>query len=418
MQQLKWLYPGMGIKRWISLCVVGLLLVGSGFLMAVLGLTQSPVHRGWLAAGAAVLCAGIYIVITGVYRMMKSVLSVVLPTQYENQLVELMYRQRQLERGPKVVAIGGGTGLSTLLAGLKKHTSNITALVTVADDGGSSGRLREAFDMPPPGDIRNCLVALADAEPLMRELFQYRFEDGSELRGHTFGNLFITAMMRVMGDFEAAVRESSRILNVRGRVLPSSVRPVLLVAELADGRRLSGETNISKAGAPIKRLTLDAPTACEAPAEVIKSLTSADAIILGPGSLYTSVLPNLLVPGIRETIQQSHVPVIYACNVMTQYSETEGYTAADHLDAIIAHTQPGFVQYCIVNTAAVPASLLTRYRQERAHPVRVDHERLRSQGCDVIEGPVISTTNYVRHDADHLAKLILSLVTTKIKLKR
>ena len=411
MGQLKWLYPGMRIKRWIFLCTLGLLLVGSGSVTAGLGLTRQPMHRGWLAIGALVLCIGIALMISGMRRMVKSLVEVFLPTARENQLVEMVYRQRQLERGPKVVVIGGGTGLATLLAGLKQHTSNLTAIVTVADDGGSSGRLRAAFDMPPPGDIRNCLVALADAEPLMRDLFQYRFEEGSELRGHNFGNLFITAMMRVTGDFEAAIRESSRVLAIRGRVIPSTSKPVQLAADLADGRRVSGESNISKAGSRITRLWLE-PQTCEPSAEALDALAQADAIILGPGSLYTSIIPNLLVRGMRGALETSRALKIYICNVMTQYSETDGYSASDHLEAIIAHTAPGLIEYCIVNRAPVPPALLARYREEKAAPVVVDHERLQRLGCQVVEQPVISTQNYVRHNSEQLAKIIVELAAT------
>ncbi|MDO8693719.1 MAG: YvcK family protein [Sheuella sp.] len=408
---LKWLYPGMRVKRWIFLCVVGLLLVASGSVMAGLGLTKTPVHRGWLLSGACILALGIGFMISGMRRMVRSLIGVFLPTQREDQLVDLLYRQRQLEKGPKVVVIGGGTGLSTLLTGLKQYTSNLTAIVTVADDGGSSGRLRTAFDMPPPGDIRNCLVALADAEPLMRELFQYRFDEGSELHGHNFGNLFIAAMMRVTGDFETAIRESSRVLAIRGRVTPSTVQPVQLHARLADGRQVVGETNISKAGARIAQLWLE-PAGCMPSGDALTALAEADAIVLGPGSLYTSILPNLLVDGIREGVQASRGIKIYICNVMTQHSETDGYTAADHLQALISHTAERLVDYCIVNTAPVPQALLARYREEQAVPVVVDTDALERLGCRVIGQSVISTQNYVRHDSNRLAKLIAELASS------
>lgn len=410
MVQLKWLYPGMRVKRWIFLCALGLLLVGSGSIMAGLGVRHVPVHRPWLVAGAFILCLGTALMISGMRRMVKSLVEVLLPTQREHQLVEMVYRQRQLERGHKLVVIGGGTGLSTLLTGLKQHTSNLTAIVTVADDGGSSGRLRAAFDMPPPGDIRNCLVALADVEPLMRDLFQYRFEQGSELQGHNFGNLFIAAMMRITGDFETAIRESSRVLAIRGRVVPSTSRPVQLMATLEGGRQVAGETNISKAGSRIKRLWLE-PETCEPSADALEALAQADAVVLGPGSLYTSIIPNLLVRGIRQALQLSRAIKIYICNVMTQYSETEGYSAADHLEALMTQAAVKPIDYCIVNTAPVPPELLARYRAENAVPVVVDHERLRQLGCGVIERPVISTQNYVRHNPEQLAKIIVELVS-------
>jgi uncharacterized cofD-like protein len=402
MLQLKWLYPGMRIKRWIFLCAVGMLCIGLGSYTAGLG-------GGWIAGGILIMCAGVGLMISGMRRMMRSILQVLLPEQSQDQLVEMVYRQRQLERGPKLVAIGGGTGLSTLLMGLKQHTSNITALVTVGDDGGSSGRLRTALRMPPPGDIRNCLVALAGAEPLMRELFQYRFESGEELHGHNFGNLFIAAMMQVTGDFETAVRESSRVLNIRGRVLPSCNQQVSLVAQMADGRELTGETQIGGAGVRVERLRIE-PKNCVASSAVLESIKEADGIILGPGSLYTSILPNLLVQGVTDAIQRSLAPKIYVCNVMTQSSETDGYTAADHVDALVRHTAAQLIDYAIVNTAAVPQSLLQRYKEQQAHPVEVDYDRIRALGAEIVDAPVISTTDYVRHDAEQLGKLIISII--------
>ena len=411
MGQLKWLLPGMRVKRWIFLCALGLLLVGGGPIVAGQGLAKQPLREAWVVVGAVMLILGIALMISGMRRMVKSFVEVFLPTARENELVELVYRQRQLERGPKLVVIGGGTGLSTLLVGLKQHTSNLSAIVTVADDGGSSGRLRAAFDMPPPGDIRNCLVALADAEPLMRNLFQYRFDGGTELQGHNFGNLFIAAMMRVTGDFETAIRESSRVLAIRGRVIPSTSQPVQLVAALEDGRHVAGESAISKAGMRIARIWLE-PATCDPSPNALDALAQADAIILGPGSLYTSIIPNLLVRGILEALQASRAIKVYICNVMTQYSETDRYSAADHVEAIAAHSADRLINYCIVNTAPVPTALLARYREQAATPVIIDRDRLRRLGCELIERPVISTQDYVRHDPEQLAKIIVELVKT------
>lgn len=412
MVQLKWFYPGMRVKRWILLCALGLLAVGSGAVMAGLGLTQRPVHQGWLLAGALILIVGIALMISGMRRMVKSLVSVFLPTPREHQLVEMVYRQRQLERGPRVVVIGGGTGLSTLLTGLKQQTSNITAIVTVSDDGGSSGRLRTAFDMPPPGDIRNCLVAMADSEPLMRDLFQYRFEESSELHGHSFGNLFIAAMTQITGDFETAIRESSRVLAIRGRVIPSTAKPVQLVAQLENGEQVNGETKISKAGSRIRRIWLE-PSDGEPSADALLAISQADAIVLGPGSLYTSIIPNILVRGMPEALAASAALKMFICNVMTQFSESDGYSAADHLEALAAHSRAGLIDCCIVNTAPVPPSLLARYREEHAVPVRVDHDRLRAMGCAVIGRAVISAQNYVRHDSDQLAKIVMELIAAE-----
>ncbi len=403
MRRLKWLYPGMKVKRWISLCALGLIMVGAGSVKAL-------AHEGSLVTigGVTIWLVGVGLVITGMKKMVKSLITVFIP-QRETDLVEIVYRQRQLERGPKIVVIGGGTGLSVLLHGLKEYTSHLSAVVTVADDGGSSGRLREDFDMPAPGDIRNCLVALADAEPLMRQLFQYRFDESSALKGHSFGNLFITAMTRITGDFEAAVRESSKVLAIRGRVIPSTCAPVRLIAQHADGTLTYGESRIGATARPIQKVMLDPPD-CAPTREALEALRDADAIILGPGSLYTSVIPNLLVPGVIDIIQRSKALTMYVCNVMTQSRETDRYVASDHVQAILNHTAPDFLDLCVVNTARVPETLLAKYRSEGAFPVEADSEQIRSLGPAVVEEAIINTDDYVRHDPNRLAKLIVELI--------
>jgi len=410
MRRLKWLYPGMKIKRWIFTSGTGVLLVAIGSIVWMLkGFTGSRI------IGIFVVVLGSLIVIYGMKRMLKSFVAVFLP-QREKELVDIMYHYRQLEKGPKVVAIGGGTGLSTILHGLKEYTSNITAIVTVADDGGSSGRLREQFDILPPGDIRNCLVALADAEPLMQELFQFRFGDESELKGHSFGNLFITAMCKVTGDFEKAIKESSKVLAIRGSVIPSTFEKVKLVAEYQNGQKATGETKIVKQNAPIKRVYLD-PLHCKASKESFEAIGEADIIILGPGSLYTSIIPNLLVDGIAEKIAESKAQKVYICNVMTQAGETDNYTAFDHMNALIAHTRPDIINYCVVNTGKVPKELLKKYEEESAYPVVADSDKITENGYNVIEGDVVNIQNYVRHDAKKLSKIIIDL-TLKTKGKK
>ncbi len=400
----------MKIKRWIFTSGTGVLLVAIGSIVWMLkGFTGSRI------IGISVVVLGSLIVIYGMKRMLKSFVAVFLP-QREKELVDIMYHYRQLEKGPKVVVIGGGTGLSTILHGLKEHTSNITAIVTVADDGGSSGRLREQFDILPPGDIRNCLVALADAEPLMQELFQFRFGDESELKGHSFGNLFITAMCKVTGDFEKAIKESSKVLAIRGSVIPSTFEKVKLVAEYQNGQKATGETKIAKQNAPIKRVYLD-PLHCKASKESFEAIGEADIIILGPGSLYTSVIPNLLVDGIAEKIAESKAQKVYICNVMTQAGETDNYTAFDHLNALITHTRPDILSYCIVNIGKVPKELLKKYEEEGAYPVVADSDKIIENGYNVIEGDVVNAQNHVRHDAKKLSKVIIDL-TLKTKGKK
>ncbi len=354
------------------------------------------------------LVLGLASLVFGVGLMVRSLLEVVSPSHAQD-LVELVFQQRYLEKGPKIVVIGGGTGLSTLLHGLKPYTTNLTAIVTVADDGGSSGRLRQEFDMLPPGDIRNCLVALADTEPLMQRLFQYRFAEDSALHGHNFGNLFITAMTKITGDFERAVRASSKVLAIRGRVVPSTNMKVRLAAEHDDGSVTLGETKISQSQVPIRRIYLE-PTGCLPTADAIAAIQDANAIVLGPGSLYTSIIPNLLVDGMVGAIVTSKALKIYVCNVMTQSRETAGFRASDHVRALVAHSNPGILQLCIVNTEPVPPTLLERYRQEEAFPVEPDVERIRALGYQVVADNIISTEDYVRHDPDKVAKIIVQLI--------
>jgi len=313
---------------------------------------------------------------------------------------------------PRVVALGGGTGLSTLLRGLKRHTGSITAIVTVTDDGGSSGRLRAEMGVLPPGDIRNCLVALADAEPLMKQLFDYRFNSGGPLSGHNFGNLFIAAMSEIMGDFELAVKESSRVLLVRGEVLPATLDDCILGALLSDGREVLGETLVGTSTSRIDRVFLR-PAGPKPLPEALRAISEADAIVLGPGSLYTSVMPNLLVDGMADAIASSKAVKIYVCNVMTEPGETQGYAAQDHLAAIFRHAGPDVVDWIIINDAPISDGMMRKYSHEGAEPVGWDRKVLESMGVRVVEGPVASQTELVRHDPDAIAQEVMALVARK-----
>jgi uncharacterized cofD-like protein len=410
LKAFKWLYPGMWVKRWIMLSVFGIIMISMGFVMVLL--EQAPKNKTF---AAFIIIAGILGVVTGIKRIIKSLVMAVFP-QGNNELVDKLYQKRVLERGPRIVVIGGGTGLSTMLHGLKQYTSNITAIVTVADDGGSSGRLRKDLDILPPGDIRNCLVALADAEPLMGKLFQLRFDEGGELGGHSFGNLFIAAMTKVTGDFDAAIKESSKVLAIRGSVVPSTLEKAVLVARHTDGSETIGESSIPKANKPIKSVYLR-PGDCKPTEEAIEAIRKADAVVLGPGSLYTSIMPNLLVGNIYRELAASRAVKVYVCNVMTQKGETDSYKASDHIRAIIEHTAPGVVGYCIVNTARIPAEMLKKYRTEDSYPVTADSENIRKLKVKAIEAHIISTKNYVRHDATRLSKIIIDLVSSLKKSK-
>lgn len=351
---------------------------------------------------------GTFLFLTGFRRMVRSILAVMLP-QNEGPIVEVVYQKRHLQKGPRIVAIGGGTGLSVLLRGLKNYTSNLTAIVTVSDDGGSSGRLRGELGILPPGDTRNCLVALADTESLMEKLINYRFDQGKGLAGHSLGNLLLAALTDITGGFDKAVKEIGKVLALRGRVLPSTLDNVVLCAELEDGTIVEGETRISSSRGRIRKVFLKPPDVAPLK-EAIEAIEQADAVVLGPGSLYTSVLPNLLVRGLREALERTKAPIFYVCNVMTQPGETTGYTAYDHLKALVDHCGPGLVDYVVVNVAPIPRKLLARYREQGAYPVRVNRAALARQGVKVMEERLIDKSNLIRHDPDKLARCIIRQV--------
>lgn len=317
-----------------------------------------------------------------------------------------------IAKGPKIVVIGGGTGLSTMLRGLKSYSSNLTAIVTVADDGGGSGILRQDLGMLPPGDIRNCILALADTEPLMEKLLQYRFTDGM-LKGQSFGNLFLAAMDGISGSFEEAVKKMSDVLAVTGRVLPVTLQDVKLCAELEDGYIVEGESRIGKHNSfhkgKIKSVYLE-PLLIKPLQEAIDAILDADMIVLGPGSLYTSIIPNLLVPGIVDAIRKSNAIKTYVCNVMTQPGETENYSVWDHVKAIEKHSCKGLIEYCIVNSAQIPEELKKKYNEDGATAVKVDAEVLERQGIKVLyDDFVCINNNYIRHDTKRLSKTIMTL---------
>ncbi|AFY49488.1 hypothetical protein Nos7524_3707 [Nostoc sp. PCC 7524] len=420
-QWFKWLSPGLSIKRWLLISV-------GGVLLAILGLAiwvkLTPIFwmlelvRGFLGAiayilpnyvsGPLVILFGLLLLLWGQTRTVGSITQVLRPDA-EEELIDVLLAHRRLYRGPKIVVIGGGTGLSTLLRGLKTYSANITAIVTVADDGGSSGRLRQEFGVLPPGDIRNCLAALADEEKLLTELFQYRFRAGDGLTGHSFGNLFLTAMSDITGDLERAVAASSKVLAVRGQVLPATLSDVRLWAELADGRRIEGESNIPKAGGTIVNIGCIPANPPALPA-AIKAIKEADYIIIGPGSLYTSIIPNLLVTEIADAIAASEAPRIYVCNIMTQPGETQGYSVADHIRAVdVACGQRQLFDAVLVHKKSPSAQSLIRYAQQNSHPVFLDREAVSQLGRRIVLANVMyeDETGFVRHNPQKLAKVLL-----------
>ncbi|MFT4415283.1 gluconeogenesis factor YvcK family protein [Fredinandcohnia humi] len=311
---------------------------------------------------------------------------------------------------PKIVIIGGGTGLSVLLRGLKYQPVDITAIVTVADDGGSSGRLRDEMDIPPPGDIRNVLAALSDVEPLIEDLFQHRFAGGNGLSGHSLGNLILAAMTTITGDFVHAIGEMSKVLKVRGKVLPAANKSVVLHAEMEDGTVVSGESKIPYSGKKIKRVFLS-PEAIEPLSETIRSIREADLIVIGPGSLYTSILPNLLVPKIGEEVCNAKAKKIYICNVMTQAGETLNFTASDHVQALYEHMGRPFIDTILVNDEEVPDRIKEKYAKELAKPVYYDTERLSDLGLSIIHDKIIQYDDgVIRHDTNKVASLLYDLI--------
>ena len=408
---LKWFYPGIKVKRWMFASLFGVLVVGIG---AVFSVYPHPFVRTF---GTVIILCGVVFIVLGMGKMTVSLLTLFLP-QRERDIVNILYQRRYLDRGPKVVTIGGGHGLSHLLLGLKEYTGNLTAIVTVADSGGSSGRLREEFNIVAPGDIRNCLVALADAPALMGQLFQYRFEEGAGLKGHNFGNLFLTAMVQITnGDFQKAVEESSKVLAIRGKVIPSTIRNVHLVAEYVDGSRTEGEAKIPRRDVAIKKLYLN-PEDAEPTPEALAAIAEADIIILGPGSLYTSIIPNLIIKGMPDAIAQSPAYKIYVCNVMTQPGETDGFNASDHIRVLVDHSNAEVIDACILNNTVAPEHALNRYLKEHSYPVVADVERIKNMGYKVVATDLLGVNDYVRHDSKKLTQILIKLIESQRVIKR
>ncbi len=420
----KWFYPGIKLKRWIFLLLLGLSFVIIGLLLVfnrqLLGYIQINIDT-WVEVidlprqfvinflGILYLIGGIILVIFSLKKMFDRI------SQKNEKLVDDLYQKEVLQKGSRVVALGGGTGLSTLLRGLKLKTSNITAIVTVADDGGSSGKLRDELGMPPPGDIRNCLVALADTEPLMEELFQYRFSNEGHLVGHSFGNLFIASMSEVLDDFEEAIKESSKVLAIRGQVLPATSENVQLGAIYKDNSKQIGESLIPVAGKEIDKVFLE-PSNCKPSQRALESIKKADIIVLGPGSLYTSLLPNLLIDEIQQEIKNSSAVKVFICNVMTQPGETSNFTAADHLKAIYRHTGDNIFDWIIVNKKQISGKSVRRYEEEGAFPVKIDYEELKKLNVKIKEEDLLAKNKdntYLRHDPEKLANVVLNLLKGK-----
>ncbi|MGE0200449.1 MAG: uridine diphosphate-N-acetylglucosamine-binding protein YvcK [Candidatus Melainabacteria bacterium] len=408
-----WLQPGLSVKRWMGLLVVGAFLASVGTALVldlhpiastIRFLEAIAVHVPSATSGSILIIIGLLFLYIGGRSISTTFMGLIDAGGPNSDLFEAIYRQKKLSRGPRIVAIGGGTGLSTLLRGIKRYTSNITAVVTVGDDGGSSGRLRVEQGIIPPGDIRNCIAALSDEERMITELFQYRFKSGQGLEGHSFGNLFLTAMCHVTGDMISAIKESSTVLNIRGRVLPSTLDNVKLAAEMEDGTVVEGESLIPQAKGKIMALRCT-PSCPKALPEVIEAIREADLILLGPGSLYTSVIPNLLIREIAIAVSQSNAPKLYIANIMTQPGETDGFAVGDHVKTILDHAMvPNVVNAVLVNNH-LPDALVRKYADAGYKPVPLDTEHCQALGVQVVQQPLVDRDEHelIRHSPMQLA---------------
>ncbi len=413
---LRWLRPGLGVKRWLFLLAVGVGALSLGFASILRALYPLPTLFYYLTGQflprplriAGFLTVGGGALLAGLWGLNRSLLEPFVAGSLSS-LPKALYDFRRRERGPKVVVIGGGHGQATLLRGLKAYTTNLTAIVTVADDGGSSGRLRRELGILPPGDFRNCITALADDESLVTQLFQYRFGGDASLSGHSFGNLLISAMAEITGSFESALEASSRVLAIQGRVLPSTLRAITLCADVQHGNgspvRVCGESRIPQPGSRVLRVMLD-PESPPAYPQAVQAILEADLIVLGPGSLYTSLLPNLMVPQIAQALRNAEAPKVYVCNVATQVGETDGYTARDHWEALLHHVGPGLVSAVMVN-AHIPAEVVL---PEGVNWVRDD---LDGEEVPVLRADLVDESVGWRHDSDKLAQAVLGLIPAK-----
>jgi uncharacterized cofD-like protein len=410
---LRWLTPGLQIKRWLLLLMAAelVLVLGVGYALKELYRTATLPHQFYYItlqffpywARALIFgVVGVGALVFSYLKLTQSVLGPFLPGNSTSSIVEVIHAFRLKGRGPRIVAIGGGTGLSTLLRGLKQYTSNLFAIVTVADDGGSSGRLRDEYRILPPGDFRQCLIALADAEPLMKQLFDHRFKEGS-LDGHSFGNLFIMAMADVTGNFEHALRESGKVLAVKGTIVPSTLQDVTLVASI-NGSTVEGESKIPKQNAPISHVFLK-PDGAQVNPEAAQAILNAELVIIGPGSLYTSILPNLLVEGMVEAIKASPALKVYICNLAAQNGETEGYDVDDYLRVIVEHVGSNLFDFVLVNSnhSHIPTGGQSQVVYSTADSTR--HPEVRFIPADVVNVRLPS-----HHDPDKLARIIMRRV--------
>jgi len=410
----RWLLPGMRVKRYAALAGLGFLLALFGVGLASAGAPFPELARWLLARGSSPVAVGVLLVavgtallILGLRAMNRSILAVLTDP---DRVPELVYRRRRLEAGPRIAALGGGTGLSRLLRGLKRISANTTAVVAVTDDGGSTGRLRRAFDIPAVGDLVDCLAALSEA-PRAQELMQYRFARGGELEGHTFGNLFLVTLHELTGSFSEALRSANRLLALSGAVWPSTCEPAVLVAEFSDGRRVEGETAIRAARGRIERLRLSPPDP-EVMPEVVRALERAELVILGPGSLYTSVIASFLPEAVRKALVRTPARLVQVVNLMTEPGETDGMDAFAHVEALARHLGR-WPEVAVVHTAPIPLSVRQRYIAEGQHPVAYDPKPFLERGIRVLSGDFREEGPLAQHDPKKLVAAVQRLFVQK-----
>ena len=414
----RWLVPGLGVKRWLGLVLLGTTLLGVGLAILILDVYRTAPETWWLPLISAASLRflprllralifgflGVAAILGGIWGLNRSLMAPFI--QPGHRVVDTLTVHRRRGRGPRVVAIGGGHGLATLLRGIKNYTHNITAIVTVADDGGSSGRLRQTMGILPPGDIRNCLAALSNDEAMLSQLFQYRFPNGTKgLDGHSFGNLFITALVEISGSFEEAVAESGRVLSVSGRVLPSTLHDVRLIADIelpgsANEIRVVGESLIPESPGMVRRVWLE-PNSPQAFPKALQAILNADMTIIGPGSLYTSILPNLLVPDIAAAIRASRALKVYVCNVATEHGETDGYTCGDHVQALIKHAGEELFDVVVSNFNKFGELPDDIHWVETENNLEIEYPVYRSD--------LVDPARAWRHDSEKLAKVLMDL---------
>ena len=397
---LRLLKPGIRIKRWVILWILGIsfLSIGIGYFATKIDPSSSFDFLPWHLEGVILLFAGCLIIATSIFGLYKTI-SILIPTL--GNISDALYTNLSREKGPNIVVIGGGTGMSVLLKGLKQHTDNLTAIIGVADDGGSSGRLRRELGVIPPGDFRNCIVAMSDEESLLPELFQYRFTEGEGLKGHSFGNLFIVAMSHVTDSFQSALAESSKVLAVRGKITPATTANLNLSARMTNGKLIAGESNITAEKGTVERLYINPPFAkAYGPSE--ESILEADVVVIGPGSLYTSILPNLMVPGILDALLTTTALRIYVCNVATEVGETQNFFVEDHVNALMKHTDENILDYVIANNNIIDIG--DRFM---GNAVPVSNEII--SNIQVAYTDLLDTNHPVRHDSNKLAEFILSI---------